>query len=438
MNVVLISFDTLRPDHLGCYGYGRDTSPNIDKLARESVVFTQAISPSPWTSPAHYSLFTSLNPSVHRNEGFRTRRFLPAKTLASALKDHGYYTAAITGGGCVSALYGFGDGFDTYTELMTPEKKGPLSPVNTAETIFTEGMRWLENNVDTKFFLFLHTYECHIPYEHAFFLPKDGESSLIERRKALYDGDIRFADFHFGRFMRTLRSLDLMKNTIVVFLSDHGEDFYDHYRESDLVPPYTEQVIAQYSEVDHGHSLYEELIRVPLIFYIPGSEAAGNVVHNQVRLIDVMPTVLDILNIHIDDPLQGVSLRELLRNTEHRWNERSALSEFTDIGPERKSIRADGYKYVWTENPDVGRLYKFKEVDRYELFDLKLDPEEKQNIQDHNVQLARKYHKMLEDELASSRMLRHALRQRHEFAERRNEDMDEHLKGQLKALGYLH
>ena len=140
-----------------------------------------------------------------------------------------------------------------------------------------------------------------------------------------------------------------MSNTIIVFLSDHGEDFYDHYREIDLIPEHTEQIIPGDSSVSHGHSLYDELIRVPLIFYIPGLKPAKNIIENQVRLIDVMPTILDLLNKEYDALTQGASLKELIL-TGSREKEPPAISEATVYGPKRVSIRKDGYKYILIKN----------------------------------------------------------------------------------------
>ncbi len=450
-NVILVSFDTLRADHLGCYGYERDTSPNVDKFAQQGILFTQAISPSCWTIPAHYSLFTSLYPSAHQNNDYPTvhqndgwseyYHFLYShKTLAGALRKNGYYTIGITNGGYVSSEFGFGNGFNMYKEylsimeILSPERQWTYE--YDSKKIFGEATKWLEENGDTKFFMFLHTFECHIPYEHTFFVSEKVTDSLIEHRKALYDGDIRYADSCFGELMEKLRSLGLMSNTIIIFLSDHGEDFYDHYREADIIPPYTKQIIPQLSDVDHAHSLYDELVHVPLIFYVPGLEAKKKTVENQVRLIDIMPTILDILNVTYDGPVQGTSLLELMRTGE-RDEDPPAISESTVVGPERRSIRKDGYKYIWIEKPNEIHMYTFRGIRRHELFDLRKDPGEKHDICGENRELAEKYHGMLEEQLQESLSIGKALRQNYEPVEHTKKEIDGELIDNLRALGYM-
>ncbi len=442
MNVIIVSFDTLRPDHLGCYGYGRDTSPNIDGFAQQGVLFTQVVSPAPWTTPAHYSLFTGLNPSAHQNRARveDSGIFYSRETLASVLKQNGFYTTAITDGGLMSSVYGFGKGFNTYREYLSvtkrPEAGTQWAYESHIEQIFDEASRWLEAHKNAKFFMFLHTYECHMPYEGTHFVSKQPPKSLIDRRKALYDGDIKHADSYFGTFVEKLQSLNLMADTLVVFLSDHGDDFYDHYRETDIIPPFTEKLTPEISAIDHDHSLYEELVRVPLIFHIPGLKAPKRVLENQVRLIDVMPTILDPLGIDYAAPIQGTSLMSLMRTGE-REEDPPALSEFTGTGPERKAIRKDGYKYIWIEKPDEFHRVTYRNLNRFELFNLTEDPHEKHNIYAENRQLADRYHALLSEQLATSLRLHSALEKEYQPSGKKERVVDEDLKRNLKALGYV-
>ncbi len=447
-NVLLISFDTLRPDHLGYNGYHRDTSPNIDRFAEANITFTEAISPAPWTSPAHYSIFTALNPSayIYRSAGGDDGKnliehvvFLPARTLAEILRANGYYTVAVTGGGLVGTEFGFGSGFNIYWEYNSygnaDSVEGPWVEDNDTGKIFDRASDWLRRNHEKKFFMFLHHYECHIPYENTYFASEETSESLIQRRKALYDGDIRVADGYFGKLMQTLESLDLLSNTIIVFLSDHGEDFYDHYTEADIVPEWKEPLIPQISIVDHAHSLYEELIRVPLILRIPGEDPPRKTIDNQVRLIDVMPTILDILNIDYDGPTEGESLLGLIR-TGTRDVDPPALSEFTQLGPERKSVRQEGYKYIWIENPEQCWNFNFRNIQPRELFDLRSDPAERTNVSERDKTRATQYHRLLERENRKSSAIRKALLQRQAVPHGKPE-FDEETVEQLKALGYL-
>lgn len=423
-NVILISFDTLRADHLGCYGYERDTSPNIDDFAGRSIRFSQAISPQPHTIPAHRSLFTGLHPLAMGKMEVRGpidpfyelvgtfKLSENTDTLASILNENGYYTIAFTGGGTISSRFGFAKGFNNYTEYCSVRRIKnsfvsfkPLED-DTKKT-FDEAIQWLQKNSDTKFFMFLHTFEAHTPYSGEFFLSNDSSESFIERRIALYDGDIRKADSYFGKLMQTLDSLGLISNSIIIFVSDHGDDFYDHYQEVDRIPRIPEEeIIPEFSKVDHGHSLYEELIHVPMIFSVPGSDPAKRVINNQVQLIDVLPTVLDLLDIEYSAPFQGVSLASLMESGS-RENDAPALG-VCNRGPVRYSIRKDGYKYIWIEKPEEREgipKITWRNLRQFELFSLEDDPEEKDNIYEENMELAKKYHRILEEELEECRRL---------------------------------
>jgi arylsulfatase A-like enzyme len=447
-NILLISFDTLRPDHLGYSGYERDTSPHIDEFARQNIVFTQTISSSPWTSPAHYSLFTGLNPSAYLSkmpvEGGKNIiekvQFLPAPSFAEALQVNGYCTIAFTGGGLVGTEFGFGGGFNEYWEnnsyINADTPTGPWMAEDDTKNIFDHAIAWLQQNHEKKFFMFLHNYECHTPYENTYFLDKEAPDTLIEQRKALYDGDIRRADEYFGRLMETLQSLDLMSNTIIIFLSDHGEEFYDHYSEEDLIPPYKERLVPQVSIVDHAHSLYDELIRVPLILHIPSITPARHVLDNQVRLIDIAPTILDIVGIKRPSQFQGVSLLELIRSGA-RKEEPPAVSEFLQMGPERKSIRKDGFKYIWIENPNLYWNFNFRNIKPEEFFNLADDPGELHDLSGQEAGRIKQYHAAIEQSLHDSAAIHDALQLEHRGLKTGPRTFDKETQERLKALGYL-
>ncbi len=453
LNVILISFDTLRADHLGCYGYPRDTSPNIDDFARKSVMFSQAISPQPQTIPAHRSLFTGLYPMAH---GYQEkvggwdefigifRPLYPHATLASVLRDNGYYTAAFTGGGTISSEFGFARGFNVYEEFCSFEriddpKLMGISRDNDTKKIFDNAIQWLKENSDLKFFMFVHTFECHSPYEGTYFLSDDSASSLIEQRKALYDGDIRIADSHFGRLMQAVDSLNLLSDTVILFVSDHGDDLYDHYRESDWIPPIPKDlIIPQVNRIDHGHSLYDELIHVPLIVYIPGIEPPKRIIGNQVQLTDVMPTILQLLGIEYEGPVNGTSILELMM-TGRRNEDPPALGECGITGENRKSIRKDGYKYIWTKDP--ARVppsgVTLRNLHEHELFNLKSDPKEKINIYDENKELGAEYDKILKEQLEATAALKNRLQTMNKQTDEESTRLSEDVYDSVKALGYL-
>ncbi len=437
-NVLMLSYDTLRADHLSAYGYSRETSPHLDRFTAEAVVFTQAISPAPWTTPAHYSLFTGLNPSAHGNSRSAAEPFLNDPTLARRLREHGYHTVGITGGGSISSRFGMGNGFSVYREYTSyPNTTHPSRPWkhkdDTGRT-FADAAEWLEANAENKFFLFLHHFEVHDPYEHTFFL--DGtEDDLLTRRKALYDGDIRHADTFFGQLIDQLRELDLLSNTIIIFLSDHGDEFHEHYTEADVIQPRKHEPVPEISIVDHAHSLYDELLHVPLIFYVPDLEPARRVIDNQVRLIDVMPTLLDLLDITPAGPMQGESLLQLMISGE-RASDPPALAEAVYFGPERKAIRMDGYKYIWVPNLESQTPRTFRGIEQFELFNLVEDPGETTNLYHERPELAEKMHHALLGELKAALDIHERLREQRPASDQETEVEDDVLDA-LRALGYI-
>lgn len=394
-NVVLISVDTLRSDRLGCYGYHRPTSPRIDRLAAEGVRFDQAISQAPWTTPSHASLLTSLYPSSHQlTQGWaslsdfqkrgRGYRILPEDvlTLAEALQQQGYRTLALTGGGTLAGELGFAQGFEVYREDATglEERVRPMLS------------RWLVDNRKLPFFIFFHTFEVHAPYRHPEMAehlltaaqsdtirersPRDSpsfesllrEMGLLRRdvTSALYDGGILFTDTFLGWLFDNLRRLDLEERTLVVFTSDHGEEFGDH-------DP------ARFYDA-HCRTVFDELIRVPLILRLPGAVPAGRVVSAPVELVDVAPTILDYLGIQPPLAMSGRSLRRLAAGrggTHKEWT----LSEATCMGPEMKALRGRELKYVASyeaRGDDHAGLPGPRLTEG--IFDLSKDPGETRNL----------------------------------------------------------
>lgn len=432
-NVLVISFDTLRPDHLSCFDHSRPTSPHIDAFAERGMLFTQAISSCPWTGPAHYSLFTGLYPSAFMSELERIweYRVHTDRLMAAVLKEHGYYTIGITGGAHVSSVKGFGIGFDQYLEFSRHRE-------DNARRVFRTAMNWLEGNRNTKFFMFLHTYQCHTPYEDRYFLDREKPRGYIERRKALYDGDIRNVDLWFGQLVAKLEALGLLSNTIVVVVSDHGEDFHDHFVEEDMITslPKFKNKRAN-SRVRHGHSLYDELVKILMVFHFPGFEPSKNVFENQIRIIDVMPTVLDYLGIPQNELVQGTSLLGLMKTGE-RDHDPVAISEALAYGPERKSVRMDGYKYIYTVDPNERRTnITYRNIPRHALFDLKRDPEEKNNIYDQDRERADEYHRIMERKQEESIAIKNELKKRYKTFEPAPKEQAQDVVDALKTLGYL-
>ncbi len=361
-NVILVSIDTLRADHLGAYGYDRPT-PHVDAFAADSVVFTEAIAQAPSTLHSHASILSSLLPQQHRASwAARTRLAEETLTFPEVMSEHGYRTAAFTGGGQMAQIFGLDQGFESYVEPGAQ---------HFTETV-DHGIKWIERIGDEPFLLFLHNYEVHHPYEPAqeyrdlLDIRYDGDlgeditKELLEGIRAgeieiddadleyiiaLYDAEIRSMDDGFGRLVAYLKEKGLYDNTLIVFTSDHGEEFNEH------------GVIGW-----HSHSLYDELLRVPMIVKYPGNGWGGIVVDRQVRGIDVAPTILGFLELPIPDEFVGADLAPLVLGDE--MAPLDAVSRMDRrVNRERSSIRTKEWK--------LAGLAK-----RRSLFNLVEDPEE--------------------------------------------------------------
>jgi arylsulfatase A-like enzyme len=384
-NVILISIDTLRADHLGCYGYHRNTTPNIDLLSKDSVLFENAYSTTSWTLPAHISLLTSLYTNKHKTYSLLQKIDPKIPLLSNYLRKNQYYTAAITGGGFVGYYYGFAKGFDTFKDFKAA---GDLSiRDDEAELLYKLASQWLEENKNKKFFLFLHTYQPHDPYllpshikkafvnendkwQEIFFsrllINKDRyEISFSEQDKEniinLYDSE----EYFVGPLLKKLKELNVFDNTLIIILSDHGEEFYDHHAWI------------------HGHSLYNELTKIPLIIKFPNNLFKNTRVENPVRMIDIMPTILDYLNLNYKSTkLDGKSLLQIIRH-------KTSLSRtfFVDLAFDKNNypsiIGAYTGNYKLIANIEVRSPFVEKILyDNFfvELYDLEKDPLEKNNL----------------------------------------------------------
>jgi arylsulfatase A-like enzyme len=297
-NVLLVSLDTLRARSLGTYGYGRETSPFFDAVARRGTLFENAITASVTTSPSHMSLFTGLYPTNHGIRDGLQRKFPHVVTLAERLREAGYRTTAFTENGYLIRRRGFGDGFDQYTENRGERAKA----LGEARLTFGQARRWIEANREVPFFLFVHTYEVHSPYDpdepYATLFREDDapgpDARAIRAGRDDYDREIRIVDDELRKLFDTLDETGLSASTVVVVLSDHGEEFAEH------------------GGFQHGAAVYEESLRVPLLFWGPGRIPAGRRLTSPVSLIDVTPTIVDLLELPVPEDLDGTSLKSLL------------------------------------------------------------------------------------------------------------------------------
>jgi arylsulfatase A-like enzyme len=319
-NVVLISIDTLRADRVGVYGAYRPLTPAIDALAGESAVFTEVWAPWPETSGSHMSLFTSRYPSEHGVKSFINAPPASMELLAERLRREGYLTRAFTEDGGVWAYAGFARGFSAYSEHRSPD----FVYRGEAATTFADASRWVETHSARTFFLFIHTYQVHAPYApprnyRTLFADMPGHEPNGQEGNALdYDREVRFTDDQVGAFLATLRRLGLSERTIVVLTSDHGEEFGEH------------------GGTGHGRTLHREVLQVPLIVSAPGLLGAVRVA-SPASLLDVAPTILELLGLAADPEHRGVSMVATARATASRID-RPIFSE-VDRVDRNESIR---------------------------------------------------------------------------------------------------
>ena len=290
-NVVLVSLDTLRADRLGAYGATRPTTPVIDRLAAEGTLFETAITAAPWTLPSHLTMLSGVYPCVHGLVTDAIFQRLPGGVhpLAAILRAEGYTTAAFTEDGYILPEV-FQPGFDVFSY--------GTAAVDGIERTVGAACAWLRDHARTPFFLFVHTYQVHWPYQspapyHGMFAQP--EARAISRELDDYDAALRYADATLASLVAAIDQLGLASRTVLVVTSDHGEAFNEH------------------GTTRHGNAMYEEILRVPLVWRAPGMVAAGRRVHALVGLIDVVPTILDLLSLPAPAILQGQSLAPLLR-----------------------------------------------------------------------------------------------------------------------------
>ena len=297
-NLIVVSVDTLRARNVGAYGHTRDTTPFLDGLAAAGVLFENAITTAATTAPAHMSLFTGLYPVHHGIRGGDEPRRTAAVPLAVWLRDAGYHTAAFTENGYIIRGLGFGDGFSEYSE-----NTGQGQPIpGEARVTFERARRWVARSRREPFLLFVHTYQVHAPYTPppetaSLFKDDDKPGTPVEelrREHDNYDREIRFVDDQLSGLATALDEHGLRASTAIVVLSDHGEEFGEH------------------GYFQHGSALYEESLRVPLVF--SGADIpVGRRVAEQVSLIDVMPTLLELAGVAAPEDLDGQSLLPAMR-----------------------------------------------------------------------------------------------------------------------------
>ena len=374
-NVVLITLDTTRSDHLSCYGYSKPITPNIDALASSGIVFESATTQIPLTGPAHASLLTSLHPRSHKaiRNGVPIDPEVPV--LQEILKSRGYATGAFVSGWTLRRnLTGLDRGFDIYDDHLV-DRYRVVNSQRFADQTTPLALAWLREHHRQDFLLWVHYFDPHAPYrKHKDFFPADSDiytalnpsaQGSQAGKIARYDGEIAFVDHHVGILLDELESLGVREETLVVLTADHGESFGEH------------------GYYGHGRRLYESTMKIPMILSLPGRLPSGYRSRYPVQTIDVMPTVFSLLGIPQSQDLEGRDLLPLYREepspgTPEIYFEtfEGARKKFWRIfSPKLRGIplrvgkRVDQWKYIYTPGDD-----------RHELYDLSRDPGETRNL----------------------------------------------------------
>jgi len=408
-NVVMIVVDTLRPDRLGAWGQARNTSPYIDELASESIRFSRATSQAPWTTPSTASLLTSLYPHQLGIETEPNKVPDQAVLLPELLRDRGYQTFGVVASSFLSPLFNFDQGFGRFEDRNVSGLMSITSPEVTRAAIKMVKSR----DRSRPFFLFVHYFDPHFHYNsHSDFDFTEAEEEVRSGETEAsqgdlgtkvetagsesgqlfdsYDSEVGFTDHYIGQLLDYLRQKGLFDDALIVFTADHGEEFLDH------------------GGWKHAHSLYEEVIHVPLLFKLPQSRT-GRVEDRQVGLIDVFPTITEILGVEVEHPISGASLFSAAE-------ERPVFSE-TSRNNNLQAVIYKGHKAIVDLNDD----------DKWRLYDLSTDPAEKHDLAGERVELLQE---LMEE-------VRRWRENTGTAVEAESVVFDAEQTEQLKALGYL-
>jgi arylsulfatase A-like enzyme len=418
-NVIIIAVDTLRMDHMGCYGYPRNTSPNIDRFALDGIKFTRCYTPSPLTTPAFSTMLTSLPPHKHGAKRNGMSLFNRTKTLTNFLKSHGYYCGAFVSNWTLNKkLTHLDRGFDTYTEIITKRRWfGIFDREGEAPEVTKQAFKWLYKNKGKRFFLWVHYTEPHEPYVYhkEFDLGYDQvdpevypEGSHFKKIKK-YDTEVGFVDFYIEKLLRKIKEYDLYEDTLIIFLADHGESFGEH------------------SYYGHGRMLYNSGLQVPLIVKLPGNSDRNTVISDIVSLLDIAPTVLSLLGKPVPEEMEGENLFDLHEKERALYFEayKGAVHRETDtlfnlkVKPIRYGLLKDDSKLILDDGFEAYDLVD----DRFELENIYKNPDPKFA---EITKLLERFKKDVQDFIEYSKKY---YRQRSKLTK---EELEK-----LKALGYI-
>ncbi len=347
LNLVLVTIDTLRPDRLGCYGYKKAATPNLDRLAAGGALFENAVTHAPLTAPSHASIFTSTYPTVHKvrdTGGFVLQTEHP--TLAELLQRQGWATAAFVGASVLKKGFGFDRGFGVYDDRMPkpdPRSAGTEFPERRAGEVVDRAVEWLNGQAGQPYFLWVHVFDPHSPY--------DPPAPFREQyRGSLYDGEVAYTDRELGRLFDAVGRKSGTGNTLIAVLSDHGESLSEH------------------GEYSHGVFVYDATLRIAWLMSGPGVPK-GMRLKPQARAIDVLPTLVDLVGAKPVAGVQGASLAPAIKGKQvpEKWSYAESLYPKINMGwAELRAIRTNRWKYIRAPKP--------------ELYDLAQDPGETTNV----------------------------------------------------------
>jgi arylsulfatase A-like enzyme len=426
--VVLVQLDTLRTDHLDAYGYERKTAPTLTRLAGEGALFRHAVTQTGWTKAATPSVHTSLHPTTHGVHEIPDRLPASANTIAEAYRAAGYATASFSSVAFTGQLTNLHQGFEEVHESeSTAGRAGPRG-AKTAREYVDRLVEWLEDRRDVPTFVYLHVFDPHSPYEpnkpfdtmwadpkgreqyvqHIETLKKFVKDPFLAQRgmatpeelkaagidpaaflrysKDWYDGSIRGMDAEIARLVERIEELGLRDRTLIAFYADHGEEFHDHGR------------------MWHGHTVYGEMMRVPLILWGPGHLPAGLKVEEPVQLIDVMPTLLETSGLPVPEEAQGQSLRPLLAArggpgvaaANGGWKRKPLVSEKHPFGSKEFPGASESYAIVEGNWKLIRNVVRPPTAPEFELYDFYQDPHDQKDLAAQNPEVVARLAKMLE------------------------------------------
>jgi choline-sulfatase len=393
LNIVVVTLDTLRPDHLHCYGYPKIETPASDQLAQQGVVFEDAVAQSPLTPPSHASIFTGQYPTVHgvRNTGGFV---LPssARPLARILQEQGWDTAAFVSSAVLKKVMGFDNGFAVYDDQMPRQGSSAAfseDPERPGTETVDRALQWLNAQSGKPYFLWVHLYDPHMPYR------PPGEFKLKYKDRP-YDGEVAYADQQLGRLLEAVKRKSPADQTIIAVLSDHGESLGEH------------------GEYSHGVFLYDSTLRIAFLMTGPGIPA-GLRVKQQVRSIDFLPTVMALLGGGAPPNVQGLSLAPTFSGQSVATDvsyEETLYPKIAMGWAELRGIRTNHWMYIRAPKP--------------ELYDRTLDPGEGANVVAQHPAEVQKFEAQLKNAIGKEGS-----------GKVQTKMVDQKLMAQLRSLGYL-